>query len=70
MSLGMRVASGELSMISVSFIAGSANSTAAFALSYFAPSMMFAQWIRSRSGAMFIPKLVEAMWAMNPVQEM
>ena len=43
--------SPELSITIVSFIAGAAISTAALALSYFAPSTMFAQWTSSASGA-------------------
>jgi hypothetical protein len=60
--------SGALSMTMVSFIAGASISTADFALSYFAPSTMLAQWISSESGATSMPNFVLAMCAIHPVQ--
>jgi len=54
----------------VSFIAGASISTADCALSYFAPSMMFAQWIRSFSGLVSKPKFSRATSAIRLVQEM
>ena len=62
--------SPELSIASVSFIAGAAISTAALALSYFAPSTMFAQWISSASGAVSNPNRSRATSAIRLVQEM
>ena len=58
------------SMMSVSFMAGAAISTAASGLSYFAPSTMLAQWIRSATGAVSKPKREDAMCAIKLVQEM
>ena len=61
--------SPELSTTIVSFIAGASISTADSALSYFAPSMMFAQWISSASGAVLNPNLSRATSAIRLVQE-
>ena len=53
----------------VSFIAGAAISTAACALSYFAPSTMSAQRISSASGAVSKPNLSRATSAIRLVHE-
>ena len=68
-SRGTRLSSEELSIAIVSFIAGAAISTAACALSYFAPSTMFAHLINSASGVVSNPKLIRAISAIRLVQE-
>ena len=61
MSRGMKSGSWVDSMISVSFMAGAAISTADSGLSYFAPSTMLAQWISSATGAVSNLNWVDAM---------
>ena len=51
-------------------MAGAAISTAASALSYFAPSTMFAQWTSWARGAVLKPYLSRATSAIRLVQEM